>query len=211
MITLIVMWDWDGTLVDTMPDHADLAAECIEKNLKIPRQEARKKYLQTAGIPFHEQLVEISGSEQKECADEYHSRKISEVYQNPMNFPETETTIRAIADNIAGLIQVVSSSTQECLIEQWAERSKLSKYFFRIYGSDHGSKEAHIALIREMFPKAKIVFVSDSARDMNLSADYKIGVYVGNWSEKFLAEGANAVFVGPISAKEIIWAICGLL
>ncbi len=210
MTAIIILWDWDGTLVDTMPKHADLAAECIEKYLKIPREEARKRYLETAGAPFHAQLVEISGSEQKECADEYHSKKISKVYKNVKSFPETKIIIKALAENFAELVQVISSSTEEKLIEKWAEKTNLSKYFFRIYGYNHGRKEDHIALVRKMFPMAKIVFISDSARDMNLNADYKIGI-AGNSEKEFFAQGADTVFPGPISAKEVFWAICGLL
>lgn len=205
------MWDWDGTLVDTMPDHADLAAECIEKYLKIPRQDARKKYLQTAGIPFHEQLFEISGSEQKECADEYHSRKISEVYGNPANFPETKETINGITENCGDFIQVISSSTEERLIEEWAIRNNVAQKFFRIYGYEHGNKNNHIQIIRKMFPESKIIFISDSAGDMKLDADYKIGVQANKMRKKFFEQGASIVLNGPITAKIIIWAVYGLL
>jgi beta-phosphoglucomutase-like phosphatase (HAD superfamily) len=56
---VIVMWDWDGTLADTMPAHADLAAMCINAHFGMNIPEARESYLKTTGIPFDRQLEKI--------------------------------------------------------------------------------------------------------------------------------------------------------
>jgi phosphoglycolate phosphatase-like HAD superfamily hydrolase len=205
------MWDWDGCLVNTMPNHTDLAADCIVKHFRITKKQAKKKYLETAGIPFCEQLVEIFptiGTAHDECAKEYRLRKIFEVYGNPANFPETKDTINGITANCGDFIQMISSSTEECLIEEWALRNNLAQNFFRIYGYEHGSKNNHIAIIRKMFPDAEIIFISDSSGDMKLDAEHKIGVQAKKLREKFFEQGADVVLDGPITAKSIIWAIC---
>lgn len=50
------MHDWDGTDVDTMPSHADLAAKVIRKHFGLTISDARSKYLATTGVPFDGQL-----------------------------------------------------------------------------------------------------------------------------------------------------------
>jgi phosphoglycolate phosphatase-like HAD superfamily hydrolase len=188
-----------------------LAADCIAKHLGISRDFARKRYLETTGIPFNKQIVKILPIAEpralRDCADEYHRRKITEVYSNPAKFPETERTIKVIAENAGDIIQVISSSTEESLIEGWALRENLAQYFFRIYGYEHGNKNAHIAIIRKTFPEAKIVFIGDSIGDMKVKSDYHIGVQAGEEREKFLAQGADVVIDGPIIAQSIVWAL----
>jgi phosphoglycolate phosphatase-like HAD superfamily hydrolase len=212
---IVVLWDWDGSQVDTMPIHADLAADCIVKHFGISREAAREKYLETTGVPFGKQLVMIFPrgelSARSDCAHEYSQRKSTEVYGNPINFPETVKTIRSIAENFTDVIQIISSSTEESLIEKWALRDNLAQYFFRIYGYEHGSKNAHIAIVRRMFPEAEIVFIGDSVGDMKVESDYHIGVQVGDNREEFFSQGADVVIDGPITAQGIIWALCEIL
>jgi phosphoglycolate phosphatase-like HAD superfamily hydrolase len=52
----VLLCDLDGTLVDTMPILADLAAEVLEQVHGMPRALGRDLYLSTSGIPFVRQL-----------------------------------------------------------------------------------------------------------------------------------------------------------
>ncbi len=52
----ILLCDLDGTLIDTMPILADLAAEVLEQIYGMSRLVARDLYLSTSGIPFIRQL-----------------------------------------------------------------------------------------------------------------------------------------------------------
>ena len=52
----VLLCDLDGTLIDTMPILADLAAEVLEQVHGLPRPLARDMYLATSGIPFIRQL-----------------------------------------------------------------------------------------------------------------------------------------------------------
>lgn len=201
------MDDWDGCLVDTMPAHADLAAECIEKHFRMPFAEARENYLATTGVPFDKQLRLIFPDEDQSivlCSKEYHRRKLTEVYENPANFPETKIFIEAIARICTDFVQVISSNAEESIIKEWASRHNLAQNFFRIYGREHGTKSDHIMLMRQMFPDTKIVFISDSVGDMGLPADYCIGVQAGEKTEEFINSGAEAALSGPINAECIV-------
>ena len=56
---VVVMWDWDGTLVDTMPSQAKLASQVINKYFSLSKKKARQEYLKTTGFPFDIQLKMI--------------------------------------------------------------------------------------------------------------------------------------------------------
>lgn len=205
------MWDWDGCLVDTMPAHADLAAKCIQSFFGMKFQEARKAYLATTGIPFDKQLEKIfpleNESARKACADVYHKEKIKMVYGNPQNFPETIQTVQGLESRYMAT-QVISSSTEESLIQSWVEKFGLINEFRAVYGREHGSKVDHIKLVRQQCLEAFIVFISDSPGDMDLPADCTIGVQSTPETENlFFAKGAAYVINGPVNTRDIYLAI----
>lgn len=197
----IIMWDWDGTLVDTMPAHADLAAGCIEKHFGMVFQSAREQYMNTTGIPFDHQLRLIFSQAEEDdilaCAEEYHREKINYVYENPKDFPETQEVIKKLQG--MGVYQVISSSTEEGIINKWAQQRGVQ---MDILGRESGAKKDHIARIRKSFPTEKIIFVSDSYGDMDLPAEITLGVDVPQNKEKlFYKSGAKNVSLQPINIK----------
>jgi beta-phosphoglucomutase-like phosphatase (HAD superfamily) len=54
-----ILFDMDGTLVDTMQVFADVAAGVMVKHHGLDRARARAAYLATSGIPFFQQLEVI--------------------------------------------------------------------------------------------------------------------------------------------------------
>lgn len=198
----IIMWDWDGTLVDTMPKHADLAAMCIEKHFGIDFQSAREQYLNTTGIPFDHQLKiifpEVEEGKILSCAEEYHREKITYVYGNPKDFTETQEVIKKLQEE--NIHQIISSSTEEDIINEWARKRNI---LMLVLGRESGTKNDHLFKIRRSFPDEKIIFVSDSYGDMNLPANVTLGVDVSrNKEELFWQNGAKNVSFEPIS---LIW------
>ncbi|MGC8678370.1 MAG: HAD family hydrolase [Fervidicoccaceae archaeon] len=51
-----VLFDFDGTVIDTMKEYAEMAAEIISKEIGIEKKEAKRVYLSTAGRDFLSQL-----------------------------------------------------------------------------------------------------------------------------------------------------------
>ncbi|MDD4409472.1 MAG: HAD hydrolase-like protein [Candidatus Pacebacteria bacterium] len=171
MSSISVLWDWDGTAVNTMPRHADLAAKCIVEVFGIDYQVARRRYLETTGIPFDKQLEVIFPTADmyisRMCAKMYHQRKIEEVYSNPEDFPELLSVLYAIRD--LKIHQFISSSTEEKLIKDWAKDRGIEEVFYQILGRESGTKQDHIAYVKTFFD-GDIVFISDSVGDMSLPA-----------------------------------------
>ena len=73
----VLLCDLDGTLIDTMPILADLAAEVLEQIHGLPRPLARDMYLATSGIPFIRQLDLICPGDARNAAasDRFESEK----------------------------------------------------------------------------------------------------------------------------------------
>ncbi|MGI9533600.1 MAG: HAD family hydrolase [Thermodesulfobacteriota bacterium] len=55
----LVVFDMDGTLVDTMDSYANYAASLIERYYSVDFNRARKLYMDTSGLPFIHQLEQI--------------------------------------------------------------------------------------------------------------------------------------------------------
>jgi phosphoglycolate phosphatase-like HAD superfamily hydrolase len=55
----LLVFDLDGTLIDTMGDYADHAAALIQTHFAMPFAEARRAYFATSGLPFEQQLRQL--------------------------------------------------------------------------------------------------------------------------------------------------------
>ncbi len=53
----IIMFDFDGTVIDTMKEYAELASLIIHRYTGISRHEAMRLYQSTAGMDFPSQLI----------------------------------------------------------------------------------------------------------------------------------------------------------
>jgi hypothetical protein len=205
MVKAVIMHDWDGTDVDTMPSHADLAAKVIEKHFGMDIVTAREEYLATTGIPFDGQLEKIFPNSQekdrRKCAKEYHKRKLVEVYGNPKTFPGLSLALEL--SEFFGFESAISSSTEARIIKPWAAKEHLQKYFVAILGKENNTKRDHINHIKSLYPGVPIFFLSDSVGDMNLPAA-TIGVCVPRRKHKeFYRAGANWVFSSPPTVEVI--------
>jgi len=74
----MVVFDFDGTLVDTMQSFADVAADVMASRYSVHFEWARRRYLETSGIPFFQQLEEIfpNNNGNSDAAEEFERRKL---------------------------------------------------------------------------------------------------------------------------------------
>lgn len=228
-INIIVVFDFDGTLISNMPLHAKLAGDCINKYFGLPLEKAKEEYLRTTGVPFDEQLKIIFPESEKEetrekCAKEYHLRKGKEVYEGAENFPDTIITIKKITEKASekeiNIWQIITSGSERNILKNWISENQLEVNFQNIFGKEDGLKKDHFQKIRQSSPDAQIFFISDSPGDMKVASPvglniYKIG-FLGNYgqlnkeevekkTQLFLKEGAQKVINRLSELTEIIY------
>ncbi len=64
----VVVFDFDGTLVDTMELYAERASELMEEYYGIPKDRAVKLYWETAGLAFKDQMEVLFPGNQNNVA-----------------------------------------------------------------------------------------------------------------------------------------------
>ena len=172
----LILWDFDGTLIDTMKAHTKLASEVISKHFQISKEKAKDKYRQTTGLPFEKQLELIFPEKEKErakCAIEYHQRKLREVYLKAKPIKGAKRTLIRLKK--LGFGQFILSGTEEWIVKKWLKENKISRV--GVLGKEKGIKKDHLEILRKKFPREKFVLISDSLKDLLLPVEVKIGFY----------------------------------
>jgi len=123
-IPKLCVFDFDGTLVDTMGGFADIAADVLENQYGITFDQGRRQYLQTSGIPFFQQLeiIKPGGPKNDACAEEFESRKMDGFFEAA----PSEATVRGLGIlHDAGIKLAVSSNNFQHNVDVFLERHPL--------------------------------------------------------------------------------------
>jgi phosphoglycolate phosphatase-like HAD superfamily hydrolase len=179
-LTKAYLFDFDGTLVDTMSGFADIAAKVIHQfNPEISFDKARERYLETSGNPFFQQLEIITPGDpnNKEKAKIFEETKI-EGFFNSYFTTEVRETINML--RVQGCIAGIASNNFQELIDRFVAEEKLD--FDIILGFREGFEKgpAHFDYVREKFnlEKGEITFVGDSLKDAEKAFAYGLN-FVG--------------------------------
>jgi phosphoglycolate phosphatase len=166
----VILFDLDGTLVDTMGAFADIAADVMAGRYGLSRRNARQLYLQTSGVPFCRQLEVIFGvhPENPAAALEFETRK-HDVAAAARLDPATEAALKALRDK--GIKLVVSSNGMQEHVDAFAERTGLFDLALGFDGYE-GKGEPHVRAVEEKLGVARdaLLFVGDSLRDGEIAA-----------------------------------------
>ena len=188
-----VMFDFDGTLVDTMHKYASIASEEMEKNFGISRETARQLYLETSGIPFFEQLELIFGStsSNSQCADSYEKRKA--IYLDTVKLDKrTIHTLRRIRS--LGLSIAITSNNFQKLVDRFIENEPDLFDIVLGFGKDMSKGPTQFNRVIDTFgiDRRYMVFVGDSLSDVRQSLAFGIDFIAKSGT---LAEASfNALF-----------------
>ncbi len=200
-----VMFDLDGTLVDTMPAFADLAAEVMATRHGYDRVRARERYLETSGIPFHQQLeVIVPGDARNAAASaEFEQRKRAVCDATVMD-PATLDGLAGL--RALGLLLVVSSNTGQEFVDDFARREPFA--FDLALGFDAAKNLAkgrpHVEHTCKQFDLAReaLLFCGDSLKDAELAEQNGVA-FVGRLGTftlaAFRARDPQTVAVGNVS------------
>jgi HAD superfamily hydrolase (TIGR01549 family) len=186
----VMLFDLDGTLVDTMGAFADLAAEVMVERYGLLRRNARHLYLQTSGVPFAQQLEIIFGelAENRDAAAEFEARKAAVAGAAEMD-GETRGAMESLRD--AGVRLVVSSNGNQEHVEGFAARSGGLFELALGFGAGLAKGEPHVALVCDALGarRERMAFVGDSLRDGELAAQTGLSFIAraGTFSRRDLA------------------------
>jgi phosphoglycolate phosphatase-like HAD superfamily hydrolase len=162
----VLLCDLDGTLIDSMPTLAEIAAEVMQEVFDTPAILARELYLATCGLPFAGQLEEIYPGDQRNAraSEMFESRKPARCSRIQM---PTETR-RALEDlRAAGVRIVVSSNNGIENVETFAQGADFEFDLTLGFGGGLAKGRPHFDAVSRFFEidRQEMLFVGDSLHD----------------------------------------------
>lgn len=175
MKTLLLIFDLDGTLIDTMGNYADKAAALIFEHYGTPRAEARRRYFETSGLPFELQLEQMFPGEpcNTEVAQMFESWK--DGYLTNVTLPfETEQLLRGWRN--AGFCVGISSNNLEPYVRRLARCWPVDAALGYRVKDGFGKGEPHFQNLEEHFgfSREQMLFIGDSPNDARIAAQSKV-------------------------------------
>lgn len=165
-----VLFDLDGTLIDTMPAFADVAAAVMHAHHGIDPVTGRAAYLDTSGIPFFKQLELIAPGDARNAAAaaEFERKKIeatSEVV------PSAETLAGLAALRARGCRIAVCSNNFQDQVDKFVVQCPGIVDLALGFGEGMAKGEPHFDRACEVFglTRDQLLFVGDSLTDGKLA------------------------------------------
>ena len=195
-----VIFDFDGTLADSMPFLESIGVEMMMKYFGISKEDATYRYRSTTGLPY-EQQVKMNFSDHPECEtaiEEFENLKIDRIFDQQL-FDDTIDTLTEL--NEMGIDVFVSSSTFQTTIEEYFRRLGILHLFRGILGYRPGFEKGadHFNYIHSEFDVQfnELLFVGDSLKDYERSQGFCsfIGIVGMFSSDDFKAKGHTGYLV----------------
>jgi phosphoglycolate phosphatase-like HAD superfamily hydrolase len=162
----VLLCDLDGTLIDTMPTLADLAAEVMSETYAMPRSLARELYVATCGLPFFQQLEAICPGDPRNaaCADRFETAKPALCRSARM---PADTRRALITLQGRGVRIVVSSNNGIDNVDAFARASGFAFDLVLGFGDGLAKGLPHIARAEQLFGvrRDEMTFIGDSLHD----------------------------------------------
>lgn len=171
-----VIFDFDGTLADTMPFLTELAIKLMTEKYNISEDLARRRYIETTGMPFASQIELIfpDHPNNHEVVAAFESRKIGGVFDHPV-FSEVIPTLRYFSNK--KIKTFICSSTKQEIITRYCKLNKINELLNGFFGyePDFGKAEQIDYVIKHYnLDPEEVIFVGDSLRDFEFVKDKKI-------------------------------------
>ncbi|MHA1287879.1 MAG: HAD family hydrolase [Candidatus Thorarchaeota archaeon] len=199
-----VIFDFDGTLADSMPFLEQIGVEMMMKYFGIDKEDATHRYMSTTGLPYEQQvMMNFPDHPQCEAAiEEFENLKKDRIFDQQL-FEDTEVTVRAL--NEMGIDVFVSSSTFQPIIEEYFRRAGLLDLFRRILGYRPGFEKGadHFNHIKSEYDIQfdDMLFVGDSLKDYERAQGFCrfIGIVGMFSSDDFKSKGHSGQLVQKLS------------
>ena len=199
-----VIFDFDGTLADSMPFLEQIGVEMMMKYFGVSKEDATHRYRSTTGLPY-EQQVKMNFPDHPKCEsaiEEFEKLKIDRIFDQQL-FEDTESTVRELI--ALGIDVFVSSSTFQTTIEEYFRRLGIENLFRGILGYRPGFEKGadHFNHIHSEYNLefSDMLFVGDSLKDYERSQGFCrfIGIVGMFSSEDFKSKGHSGRLVQRLS------------
>jgi phosphoglycolate phosphatase len=205
--TGLLIFDMDGTLIDSMPQHTAAFSRILHEEYQVPEDFSKQEYLNTAGKPVDEQfrhVLRLSGHCQPGSVTDLIDRFWVLVQESePTVFPDVPSAVERLWH--AGYILVVISGCAPSVVEAKMRKAGVSKYFKLMLGTDYGNAgmtkgEGHFRFIRDELRLDMLQFqlgsalVGDGEHDMIIAKKagiVAIGRLTGGNSSALAKAGAD--------------------
>ncbi|MBI2980853.1 MAG: HAD family hydrolase [Deltaproteobacteria bacterium] len=162
----VCVFDFDGTLVDSMDSFTLLAAEVMQAVYQLPLEEGSQAYIRTSGLPFREQLELIFPNDTRNpiaCQRFESAKKVN--YLEKEFCKDAGETIGYLQSK--GIKVVVSSSNYQELVEEFLRRKEIQLDLVLGWRPNFSKGRDHFGRVREVLTVSNesILFVGDSLKD----------------------------------------------
>ena len=170
----ILMFDLDGTIIDTMNIYAEFASKLIEKETGLNKNYVKKVYLDTAGMDFYSQLKIMSIDERKrgKIYTEFIERKDKLLSKTslPENVKDFIIKLREIG------FKTILSTNNECRVVKKIEGINVfdEVLCFDGKGMRKGKPHLNYVKIRYKARADEILFIGDSTYDLIIYSKHNI-------------------------------------
>ena len=161
-----LIFDFDGTIVDSMTRLTEVAAQVLSRFFSISAAEATRLYTLTSGLPFNEQVATLypGHPNQKLAVETFEAKKLVSYFSEPL-FDDALDTLQTLKEKHYFL--AVSSSNAQHLVEKFVQDRLLPFDLALGWKPNFGKGAAHFQWIqqRENFKNDEMVFIGDSLKD----------------------------------------------
>jgi len=171
----IIIFDLDGTLVDSMGDFAVVASTVLHKHFGVSLEEGARLYRQTSGLPFVQQLEKLfpGAPSNLQAERDFEELKLAGYFEKPF-YPEVRSVISSLRER--GLRICVSSNN---LAENVTKKMEPLRDLFDLilgFGNGLAKGKPHFEHIKKHFGISadELLFVGDSLHDARCAAENNI-------------------------------------
>ena len=186
----IVVFDFDGTVIDTMGIYAEWVAKALTESLGLDAEIARRKYLESAGRPFIEQL-QMMGVDEK-IAEEI-SRRFTIFKKGLLRELKLNECVEWFLDELRKRnIITVLSTNNEC--ESISSSPAIMGFHLVLCfdGEKHRKGKEHMSTLKTIFgEETTILFIGDTDYDVEVYRG--LGIYSIKTTGLFKCEEARRV------------------
>jgi phosphoglycolate phosphatase-like HAD superfamily hydrolase len=198
----LIIFDLDGTILDSMQLHAAIFAQVLHEKYGIADEVSRVGYYRLSGTPLGHQFAQVIQEQEpvdiarvKENVEDFYAR----IRQyDPVLFPDVLPALQSLLK--AGYVLVVCSGNAPDIVERRLAQTGIKPFFSLWLGTDPAQGlrkgEAHFKIVREKLSLSQEQFrgnsmsVGDAQHDVEVAKDagiFSVG-RVNGWNAGSLQE-----------------------